>query len=489
MVFTTSEDVEANAAHFVERISAWIQGKTVQQIVAIISDKLSANASFDPASDSDQDGMDDLDRLSDDDDFGSLNSYDQDDDELFQYLRPKALVDAPEDSMAPHRTRRLKKDLTAAKNAGIRVGILPKYYGGNFEFISLSIRISKIGIPSDNLEAWGLKASEYAVLLLRFPHGYPTRQEFLNSAARHPVIHFRFGKCDAAKPSLQTARMAFLDSISKFKDTNNEQRPAELDSHEASFAPLFVSKSINALFNENLPELLSTRLNNNLGWDEAQTFRHMIIESGPLSEDPITLGDILEQGQSAEPVITENTIKSLHKDHARATEEDFSLPLVLVQFALRRLARCTQYCMNCHRKIQGDFEAVKPELCPRELCQFHHLSLGLGVGIEDEIIHNPFVVDLLVSFFYTAVANRKVRALPQGLSLRHYRAGFISVWHDFMRAEASRDAGTITLAPKVDCHLVLKEGDLVVLVRADSKGPAPSGVSNNLSGECICGHD
>lgn len=68
--------------------------------------------------------------------------------------------------------------------------------------------------------------------------------------------------------------------------------------------------------------------------------------------------------------------------------------------------------------MEEGFQTIRPYVCSRDLCLEHYFSLDLGPGIEHEVINNPYVVDLLVSFFYVAVSSHKLRDFPRGLRLK-----------------------------------------------------------------------
>ena len=88
-----------------------------------------------------------------------------------------------------------------------------------------------------------------------------------------------------------------------------------------------------------------------------------------------------------------------------------------MQYALRHLVRCTEFCLVCHRKVEADFEALKPYVCSKPLCLYQYMSLGFGPSIEHEIITQSHVVDLLVSFCFSSASARKLRYLPTGMAL------------------------------------------------------------------------
>jgi len=71
----------------------------------------------------------------------------------------------------------------------------------------------------------------------------------------------------------------------------------------------------------------------------------------------------------------------------------------------------------CHRKLPDEFEAIKPYVCENQLCLYQYISLGFGPGIEHEIVAQPYVVDLLISFCYSRATSGKLTDMPNGMSL------------------------------------------------------------------------
>jgi ubiquitin-conjugating enzyme E2 Q len=105
-------------------------------------------------------------------------------------------------------------------------------------------------------------------------------------------------------------------------------------------------------------------------------------------------------------------------DHIQdSTSAEHSLPLVGVQFVLRHFVRCTEFCLICFSKMPDDLQAIKPYVCDNPLCLYQYMSLGFGPSIEHEIMSQPKVVDLLVSFCYSSARLGRLRDFPSGLSL------------------------------------------------------------------------
>lgn len=122
-------------------------------------------------------------------------------------------------------------------------------------------------------------------------------------------------------------------------------------------------------------------------------------------------------------LVTDTSLPPILRSDHLTSGDPVSLPLVAMQFALRYLVKCRDYCMICHAKIDGNFEALKPYVCGNPLCLFQYMSLGLGPSIDHEIVNQEHVVDLLVSFCYaslhfTQVQKPKLREFPSGLNLQ-----------------------------------------------------------------------
>jgi ubiquitin-conjugating enzyme E2 Q len=119
-----------------------------------------------------------------------------------------------------------------------------------------------------------------------------------------------------------------------------------------------------------------------------------------------------EGGSDALPEI----VRADHYDKA-LDKLKLSFPLLAMQFVLRHFVRCTEFCLVCHRKLESDVEAIKPYVCDSPLCLYQYMALGLGPSIEHEVVAQPYVVDLLVSFCYNSAVVQKLRHFPDGLSL------------------------------------------------------------------------
>jgi ubiquitin-conjugating enzyme E2 Q len=149
-----------------------------------------------------------------------------------------------------------------------------------------------------------------------------------------------------------------------------------------------------------------------IGWDGAK--RYLNDRQGRLGDHKAVLSDEYKDestpNTSLPPIVDADHI-------TESADKTLSFPLIAAQFAMRYLLRCTEFCLVCHDKIEGGFEALKPYVCSNPLCLYQYMSLGFGPSVEHEIIAQPYVVDLLVSFCYTAALSRRLREYPTGMSL------------------------------------------------------------------------
>ncbi|KAL7918659.1 hypothetical protein ACQKWADRAFT_235544 [Trichoderma austrokoningii] len=480
MVFTESEHSTVDVSSVLERLSPSLASKNIEAIIRAVAAKLSAKLELahDAGTDIDSDSVPDL------SDYDELESeYDDDGDgDLHQASSLQAslntLPNRPIEATAS--IKRLKRDLRAAQSAGISIGVFPRRELRDAEFFSLSLRVMRLGIPEHALEAWGLEDDEYLVLLCRFAPHYPTVPEVWNNTFEDWRPQFRFGKCSKPKPSVETSRLAFLTIADGTLDKRqvDESGESESESDENSddeaakegFIPLYMSNSINMLMNADFLRLLRLRRQNGLSWDGAIRLHKLLAKKGHQALE--------QQGPSeddtSEDLVFENSMPSLRHDYALDDEAKLSLPMVAMQFALRRLVRCTKYCMVCHQRLEDEFEALKPYICSSPLCSYQFVTLGLGASLEHEIIHNPYVVDILISFFASALTNpTSLRQYPTGLNLKSVSTGSRANPLQHSVAEACFLERSIRLNPADYLHnRNIKIGDTILVV-VDSHETSP----------------
>ncbi len=313
---------------------------------------------------------------------------------------------------------RIRADLRLAKEAGFKIGIL-----GNLDLggiLCVSIRIAKLGISEEAVNAWGLKRNHYLILLIRYGNGYKDIEDVKEETASGvSKTEFRVGLCLQYKPSITEAINAFnqLSGRSKKSATveNGQTFPNSADQAAVgTLEPLFIGRPLNELLTR-LPAIIKYRVACSFSWTGSELFFNEIQAKAAASINPSKEAfnvDDRPASKTLPDVVT--------ADHIGETSlpRSMSFPLAAVQFLLRHFVRCTEFCLVCHCKTDTDFEALKPYVCSKPLCLFQYMTLGFGPSIEWEILSQPYVVDLLVSFCYASAQGHRLRNFPIGIDLK-----------------------------------------------------------------------
>ncbi|KAE8445158.1 hypothetical protein EG329_013654 [Mollisiaceae sp. DMI_Dod_QoI] len=334
-----------------------------------------------------------------------------------------AIISNARISLAPESAaklnKRIRQDLRTAKFAGFGIGILTGMQADSVNsMLSLSIRVAKLGLSEEAIQAWDLEPQQYIVLIIRYMSGYKSFDSVISEAAKNLDISFRVGISNRYKPTLVEALAAFTDItkdtgavVSKCADGNVESTSKSRSA--AGFSNMFISSSLNDFINGQFISLLKIRSSVALGWDGAK--RYFNDKQGRLDEQSNDLPEEYYQETSRK----DNTMPgAVTADHLNdQLSHTVSVPLLAAQFCMRYLTRCTEFCLVCHDRIEEEFEALKPYVCSKPLCLYQYMSLGFGPSVEHEILTQPYVVDLLVSFCYTSAFAQRLREYPTGMSL------------------------------------------------------------------------
>ncbi|KAI1112701.1 hypothetical protein F5Y14DRAFT_442354 [Nemania sp. NC0429] len=329
-----------------------------------------------------------------DDDDGDFSLTDE-----RQYTAPKNI---PDDIL-----QKIRQDFKAVRDAGFRVGnICHIEHVSAYSIMAMSIKACKLGFSSETHIALNLEPSDYVVLLMKYSGGYVSFEDALTRPAGQISLEFRLRKCAKYRPTPDEA-------IASFSSSHTANQP-----YSPRLLPFGVGTSIDLLLNGSFISMVKLRRIKNISWDDAKWLHSQVARHGWDTES------IIIPAPSPRPTggTDTNLPPILMSDHL-SSGDPVSLPLVAMQFALRYLIKCRDYCMICHAKIAENFEALKPYVCGNPLCLFQYMSLGLGPSIDHEIINQEHVVDLLVSFcfaslYYTKAEKPKLREFPSGLNLQ-----------------------------------------------------------------------
>ncbi|KAI0479178.1 hypothetical protein GGR56DRAFT_365593 [Xylariaceae sp. FL0804] len=306
--------------------------------------------------------------------------------------------------------QRIKQDFRAVRDAGFRVGRICGFEEPtDHSIVSASIRVSKLGLPQETQEAWNLASSDYIVLLIQYTGAYLTFDDVMERPAGESSLKFRLRRCARYRPTYTQATTALSTG------TNKLSASTAVTSEDAGLSLLGIGESIDMLLEKDFIPLLKIRRQENTSWDTAMKFHKELVKASSLDKMPPSAASTQESDDV-------NLPPSLSKDHL-SSHGEISLPLVATQCALRYLVKCTDYCLICHDKVEESLEVVKPYVCGNSLCLFQYMSLGFGPSTDHEIIAQPYVVDLLISFCYASLtpSDRSrigIREFPVGLSLQ-----------------------------------------------------------------------
>jgi len=402
---------------------------------------------------------------SDDDEVMNEDWLEQDDYAAISFQSMDGARDQGSDAMM----QQARADLLAAKEAGFKVGVLGR--GGHRAlngscYVVLSIRIGNLNELSDEvLTAWSLPdKNEYLQLLLYFPSGYKTLEALQsagNAHARQQLLKIATRIGTSYKPvSIEDAQLAFSATES------DRQKYAKKTKVTSSTRQTFISGSLDELLNDRLLILVEYRLRFGFNWTGASDYYRR--NTGLTGTSTQYVYEASYQVQQVEAARANLKHANLEEDELAMGKTTPSLPLIAMQFMLRHFVGCTKFCLVCFEPLKTDhLEAMKPYVCERGLCLYQMLALGLGPSLEHEILKQPFVVDLLISFAYTAVKKHMLpkSMFPTGLALNvpHPGAKF-SGWdgspvHDYRHGNAAPVNKVITSAPaqtprdvKIDTH-------------------------------------
>ncbi|KAJ5372206.1 Ubiquitin-conjugating enzyme E2 [Penicillium concentricum] len=352
----------------------------------------------------------------------------------------------------------IRRDLRVVKNAGFKVGYLGSTHGTII--VSVSCRISKLGISEEAMNAWSVVPSEYLVLLIRYRPTYLDLQAIIDTAGdpKNTQVQMHVGLCNSYKPSFEHA----MDVINDSQDEQMKDKSATSDKTMCGhlLRPLFIGRSLNLLLGERLLGIINLRLKHEFSWTEAELFfqtnQGRIYARSEISSEEYHQSD--SWATSTPEILAADHMTELDRNIS-----NLSLPLLAMQFTLRHFIKCTEFCLVCHCKTGDSFEALKPYVCSNTLCLYQYMALGLGPSLEHEIRYQPFVVDLLTSLAYARASAWLLEDFPTGLRLRVPAKLFPQTDADCTAYHIGR-LNTTNLEIRLEKPTPVKVGDWIVVI-------------------------
>ncbi|KAF3006869.1 hypothetical protein E8E13_010886 [Curvularia kusanoi] len=411
------DNASASVASILADISA--RGKTVHQILELVSRKLESTDNDGDRHMMNSQNLDDLEDGSDDDDDFDEEYFPGDEDFTSRsfVVGQHALAAGAHANPTAEFRQRIRRDFQAAKSIGFKVGYLGGLMDGLGCYVSISVRMSKLGISAEAMQAWQVEPKEYLVMLCHYPAGYITVEEYqsCDSSRSQTKFGMRIGICKSYKPTISEAVQAFtvLSKEDEQRQEESQQTASQqqVPAHQG-FRHSFISRPLNELFAQRFPMLLKFRYGG-MDWNGAEMFfGDQVLQ--PMSRQTEALDDKYHTPE----VINASYSPLVTADHIlQSSGQEHSLPVIAMQFGLRHFVRCTEFCLICFSKMTDDLQAIKPYVCDNPLCLYQYMSLGFGPSIEHEVLSQPKVVDLLISFCYRSARATRLKTFPSGLAL------------------------------------------------------------------------
>jgi ubiquitin-conjugating enzyme E2 Q len=260
--------------------------------------------------------------------------------------------------------KRIRQDVRAIRTAGFygKVCLSPSIFKSDHDVIagilhgmkadsqscvlSISIRIRRLGLSEEAIQAWDLQKNQYAILLIRYLSGYKTYDAVISEPPSSHGIEFRVGVSHSRRPTVTQAMAAFANSNGTIREDPEDgysgQGFAQPDFHR-----LFISGSLNEFMNTQLSSLVKIRNSTGTGWDGAKRFFQ---ENQGRANSSISLSSNDASGELYSGISSTQTEQPtiVTADHlADANGVPLSYPLIAMQFFIRYLTRCTEFCLVC----------------------------------------------------------------------------------------------------------------------------------------------
>jgi ubiquitin-conjugating enzyme E2 Q len=264
MIFAP-DNAPAAVAGTLNDLSDAASGKTVPQILELVSSRLESTDD-----DGDQQMLDsqdyDDDEGLDDDDYEE-EYFPGDEDMLPKSTTAYHLSTAPSAGFSEATTAfraRIRRDLLLAKRDGFKVGYLGSLMEGLSCYVTVSVRIAKLGISDEAMQAWQLEPTEYLIVIYHYPSGYKSMDDLKSYDAAQTRRNFgvRIGISTSYKPTMHEAIQAFT-VLSKDEEKRREASQANDSQQTAApsqgFRNSFISRPLNELLEQRFHMLLKYR--------------------------------------------------------------------------------------------------------------------------------------------------------------------------------------------------------------------------------------
>ncbi|KAI9366084.1 hypothetical protein DFJ73DRAFT_807042 [Zopfochytrium polystomum] len=342
----------------------------------------------------DHDGSDDEDE-----------EYEEDDDGEDGYESDGMLIDSGHASgPLPHLRKVVRRDMQELKAHGISSSVLHHEADEGF-ILAMSVPISQLAFNEifgpDTLDAWNLSSEHFLLLLIKFGSVYVDRKNLENM---YPKPEFRMFVSPTPKLAVEDAFVAFRTmTANKVAHSSSEgSHPGRL------FQDFLMSWTMADLLNTRFLSLLNYRIERGVNWAGAE----YLFSNARSTLNQTLTNEILSKAIHYDDREEKEVGKTLHMLVSHVDPREVNFPLSVMLYSLRRLHLAPKYCLVCHKRTEIQVESLRPYICDSTLCTFQYLQVGIGPKIEQELLHNPSVVELLISF---AVCSVPLSPFPSGV--------------------------------------------------------------------------
>lgn len=311
-VYVADDDVPASIAISLQDLPS-TNGKTIAQLLELVSRALARGGE----TDSDGDLVMRDSQLEDEE--GSEEEEEFEEYDYFPDEHPAqpsthsdtthAVVSSGQSSSTPPLRARVRSDLRTVKEAGFKAGHIGLLlHGSDSCYVSVSCRISKLGISEEAMEAWNIEPTQYLILLIQYPNGYKdldTLNGYENFVARQYVA-MRVGVSSTYKPTMQEAIRAFAKMNKEEKDADSADHADQLTE---GFRDVFISQPINALLNERLITLIKYRCMG-MSWKGSEDFYNSSQGKNIAHADMMGSRYVAEESVSTSPLFSTHKIRN-----------------------------------------------------------------------------------------------------------------------------------------------------------------------------------
>lgn len=276
----------------------------------------------------------------------------------------------------------LRQDMLDLQRQGYTCGAFESATG--YLDVYVSFPVSSLGFTEIGSNLWRIEKKFILMTILFEKIQYPNSLKDIDELIKTNDRPFRMTMLQSDRSFVEERELGYI---------RNQKLPPDVQEFEAGHA-------VENFMEKYFLQLLRTRLETRESW--------ALVEA--------RLIDGKSSHQISSQRIDQNELEVSKKfPFWPATELYGNLLSMIVNMSMRRLLLCPNRCSSCSTRIA---ESIKPMQCEESLCFFRNLQLSGDTSVvEDAFIHDPYVMDLLISLAFAAAYHSKEKMNPAPLGL------------------------------------------------------------------------